>query len=119
MDQIASHSSWTPESDDGLRAAELAEELLGVSSSGGKTAKGDSDKAQARRMSNKELRSRVNRLRLEKEFATLSKETRPGTKPVQIDKAVKALGTVAAVTGSALTIYKNVNKAMEIASKVK
>lgn len=60
-----------------------------------------------RRMSNKELQSRVKRLELEKKFKDLSPKPETG---FTIDKAVKTLGTVATVTTSAYTIYKNLDK---------
>lgn len=62
--------------------------------------------AKPRRMSNKEITSRVKRLKLEKELAQLT--AKPETKS-NIEKLVKAAGTVAALTGSAKSIYENVN----------
>ena len=69
-----------------------------------------------RRMSNKELTARVKRLRLEKEFRELT--AKPKT-PSKIEQAVKAAGTVAALTGSAYTIYKNIDGIMKLANTAK
>lgn len=75
----------------------------------------DYDEPPRRRMSNKELNARVKRLRLEQEYAKLT--ARPNT-PSRIEQAVKVAGTIAAVSGTALTIYKNMNEISKIAKKV-
>lgn len=67
-----------------------------------------------RRMSNKELNARLKRLRMEAEFNRLSN---PIDTRTAIDTTAKAVTTIAALTGGALTIYNNVNKAVEIAKK--
>lgn len=61
-----------------------------------------------RRMSNKELTSRVKRLKLEQEYAKLTEVPRPKTVS-KVEKLVKTAGTIAALSGSAATIYKNLN----------
>lgn len=71
-----------------------------------------------RRMSNKELSSRVKRLKLEQEYAKLTEVPKPKTVS-KVEKMVKAAGTVAALSGSALTIYKNLNELGVISSKAK
>lgn len=60
-----------------------------------------------RRMSNKELQARIKRLKLEKEFAQL---TASPSKTSRVDKLVKGAGTIAALSTSAVTIYKNMDK---------
>ena len=60
-----------------------------------------------RRMSNKELQARIKRLKLEKEFAQL---TASPPKTSRVEKLVKGAGTVAALSTSAITIYKNMDK---------
>lgn len=65
-----------------------------------------------RRMSNKELQSRIKRLEMEKKFSDLN--TPPKTKS-NIEKAVKTLGTVAAISTSAYTIYNNMDKISQLA----
>ena len=60
-----------------------------------------------RRMSNKELQARIKRLKLEKEFAQL---TASPPKTSRVEKLVKTAGTIAALSGSAVTIYKNMDK---------
>lgn len=64
-----------------------------------------------RRMSNKELQARIKRLKLEKEFAQL---TASPPKTSRVEKLVKGAGTVAALTASAATIYKNMEKMSKI-----
>lgn len=70
-----------------------------------------------RRMSNKELTSRVKRLKLEQEYSKLTEVPQPKTVS-KVEKLVKTAGTVAALSGSALTIYKNLNE-LGILSKAK
>ena len=64
-----------------------------------------------RRMSNKELQARIKRLKLEKEFAQL---TASPPKTSRVEKLVKGAGTIAALSGSAVTIYKNMDKIAKI-----
>lgn len=70
-----------------------------------------------RRMSKKELQARVNRLKLEQELARLEAANMPAKKS-RVEQLVKTAGTVAALTGSAYTIYKNIDNIMKIAKKV-
>lgn len=70
-----------------------------------------------RRMSKKELQARVNRLKLEQELARLEAANIPAKKS-RVEQLVKTAGTVAALTGSAYTIYKNLDNIMKIAKKV-
>lgn len=60
-----------------------------------------------RRMSNKELTARVKRLKLEEDYKKLTAQPKTVSK---VEKLVKTAGTVAALSGSALTIYKNLNE---------
>lgn len=60
-----------------------------------------------RRMSNKELQARIKRLKMEKEYAQL---TASPPKTSRVEKLVKGAGTVAALSTSAVTIYKNMDK---------
>ena len=64
-----------------------------------------------RRMSNKELQARIKRLKLEKEFAQL---TASPPKTSRVEKLVKGAGTIAALSTSAVTIYKNMDKIAKI-----
>ena len=64
-----------------------------------------------RRMSNKELQARIKRLKMEKEYAQL---TASPPKTSRVEKLVKGAGTVAALTTSAATIYKNMDKIAKI-----
>lgn len=72
-------------------------------------------------MSDAELRSRLNRLQMEKQYNQLSgNDVRRGKDFV--NKTIKAAGTVATVTTTALTIYNNYDKIKKIVgdmSKVK
>lgn len=70
-----------------------------------------------RRMSKKELQARVNRLKLEQELARLEAANTPAKKS-RVEQLVKTAGTVAALTGSAYTIYKNLDNIMKLAKKV-
>nr|DAT35288.1 MAG TPA: hypothetical protein [Caudoviricetes sp.] len=61
-----------------------------------------------RRMSNKELKARINRLKLEQEYAKLTEIPQPKSTP-KIEKLVKTAGNIAQLSSSAATIYKNLN----------
>lgn len=61
-----------------------------------------------RRMSNKELTSRLKRIKLEQEYKKLTEVPKPQTVS-KIEKFVKTAGTVATLSSSAATIYKNLN----------
>lgn len=71
-----------------------------------------------RRMSNKELTARIKRLELEQKYAKLTEVPQPKTVS-KIDKLVKTAGTVATLSGSAATIYKNLNDLGVISKKSK
>lgn len=62
-----------------------------------------------RRMSNRELTARVKRLRLEKEYASLTQVAKPATVS-KIDRLVKTADNVSKLTSSAATIYKNLEQ---------
>ena len=64
-----------------------------------------------RRMSNKELQSRIKRLKMEKEYAQL---TASPPKTSKIDQLVKGAGTIATLSTSALVIYNNMDKIAKI-----
>jgi len=67
-----------------------------------------SSKNQNRRMSNKELTARVKRLKLEQEYIKLTTPEQKATKS-KIEKFVSTMDTVAKLSGTANTIYKNLN----------
>ena len=72
-------------------------------------------------MSDAELRSRLNRLQMEKQYNQLSGND-VGRGKDFVNKTIKAAGTVATVTTTALTIYNNYDKIKKIIgdlSKVK
>ena len=73
--------------------------------------------AKPRRMSKKELQARVNRLKLEQELARLETD-RVTVHKRRVEQLVKTAGTVATLTGSAYTIYKNIDNIMKLAKKV-
>lgn len=75
-----------------------------------------SQSVKKRRMTNKEITSRVKRLKLEQEYAKLTERPKTASK---VEKMVKAAGTVATLSGSALTIYKNMNELADIVGKAK
>lgn len=66
-----------------------------------------------RRMSKKELQARVNRLKLEDELSRLEAAKAPVNKS-RLEQLAKTAGTVAALSGSAYTIYKNIDKMMKL-----
>lgn len=70
-----------------------------------------------RRMSKKELQARVNRLKLEEELSRLEAARMPAQKS-RLEQLAKTAGTVAALTGSAYTIYKNMDKIMKLSKGI-
>lgn len=70
-----------------------------------------------RRMSKKELQARVNRLKLEEELSRLEAARMPAQKS-RLEQLAKTAGTVAALTGSAYTIYKNIDKIMKLSKGI-
>ena len=76
------------------------------------TASNSSEQApKKRRMSNKELQARIKRLKMEKEYAQLIASP---PKTSRVEKLIKGAGTVAALTASAATIYKNMEKMAKV-----
>ena len=71
-------------------------------------------KVKVAKMTDSEIEQRISRLRLENELDRLTKQ---GTKE-RIEYVVRNLGSVATATGTAITIYNNLDKIMDIAKKV-
>lgn len=71
-----------------------------------------------RRMSNKELQSRVKRMKLEKQYRELTDELIPKEKS-KIEKLISTAETVSKLSTSALLIYKNLNQFAELSAKKK
>lgn len=69
-----------------------------------------------RRMSNRELQARINRLRLEQELSRLESINAPEKKN-RVEQLVKAAGTIATITGSVYTTYNNIDKIMKLARR--
>ena len=67
-------------------------------------------------MSDAELRSRINRLEMEKKYTQLSTE-RINKGKAYVNKSMKALGTVAALTTTAINVYNNMDKIKMIINK--
>ena len=67
-------------------------------------------------MSDTELRNRLNRLQMERQYSQLSQSSVSKGKEYA-QKIIKAGTTVATVTTTALTIYKNVGKIKDILEK--
>ena len=93
----------------------------GKSSSSKKTTSDDSHEdykkahsgKSVRSMSDAELRSKLNRLQMERQYSQLSKsDVNRGKK--YLDTVIKAGTTVATVTSTALTIYNNIDKIRKI-----
>ena len=68
-----------------------------------------------KRLSDAELRAVVNRMRLEREYADLTYRASSRSK---VESVVRTIGTVAALTTSAVKIYENLNKLSKIAKMV-
>jgi GNAT superfamily N-acetyltransferase len=64
-------------------------------------------------MSDAELRNRLNRLQMERQYSQLSADNVSKGKEY-VQKTIKAATTIAAVTTTALTLYNNVNKIKSI-----
>ncbi len=64
-------------------------------------------------MSDAELRSKLNRLQMERQYSQLSKSNVNRGKKY-LDTVIKAGTTVATVTSTALTIYNNIDKIRKI-----
>ncbi len=64
-------------------------------------------------MSDAELRSKLNRLQMERQYSQLSKSAVNRGKKY-LDTVIKAGTTVATVTSTALTIYNNIDKIRKI-----
>lgn len=64
-------------------------------------------------MSDAELRTRLNRLQMEKQYNSLTPSNTKRGKEF-VDKAIKTATTVATVTSTALTIYNNYDKIKKI-----
>lgn len=63
-------------------------------------------------MSDAELRDRINRMQLEQQYNQLNDYSKKGKS--QVDKIVKAGTTVATLSGTAITIYNNIDKIKKI-----
>ena len=68
-----------------------------------------------RELSDEELRVVINRMRLEREYADLQYRSSSRSK---VESVVRTIGTVAALTTSAVKIYENLNKISKIAKMV-
>ncbi len=87
----------------------------GASSSTSKTKK-TSTQDKIKKMSDDELRKKINRLQMEKQYSQLtSSDVNKGKAYAQ--KALKAATTVATVTSTGLTIYNNADKIKKIIEK--
>ena len=71
-----------------------------------------------RRMSNKELQSRVRRMKLEQQYRDLTNDLTPKKKS-KIEKIISTEDTVSKLSSSALSIYKNLNQFAELSAKKK
>ena len=88
------------------------------SSKKGKKKKASGQPQQQRRMSNKELQSRVKRMKLEKQYRELTSELIPKEKS-KIEKLISTAETVSKLSSSGLIIYKNLNQLAELSAKKK
>lgn len=68
-------------------------------------------------MSDKELKDRLNRLNMEKQYNQLTVSNTSKGKAF-IDEVIKGGATIAAATGTVLTIYNNADKIANVVKKV-
>ena len=68
-----------------------------------------------RELSDEELRAVVNRMRLEREYADLTYRASSRSK---VESVVRTIGTVAALTTSAVKIYNNLNTICKVVKAV-
>ena len=73
-------------------------------------------KKNVREMSDAELRSRLNRLQMEQNYAKLSASDKKSGKRYA-DSLIKVGTTVATITSTGLTIYSNIDKIKKIINK--
>ena len=83
-----------------------------------KKASRQSQQQPKRRMSNKELQSRVRRMKLEQQYRDLTNDLTPKKKS-KMEKLISTADTVSKLSSSALTIYKNLNQFAELSAKKK
>jgi hypothetical protein len=67
-------------------------------------------------MSDAELRARINRIQMEQQYAKLNPST-AARGQAGVSAALKTMGSIAATTGTILTIYNNVDKISKILNK--
>lgn len=75
------------------------------------------DLLDAKRMNQRELQERVNKLRLEHEYVRLN-STKYNDTRAKVDNAVSTMTKISAATGTALLIYNNIDKIIKIGSKL-
>lgn len=75
------------------------------------------DLQDAKKMSQRELQERVNKLRLEHEYVRLN-STKYNDTRTKVDNAVSTMTKISAATGTALLIYNNMDKIIKIGSKL-
>ena len=75
------------------------------------------DLLDAKRMNQRELQERVNKLRLEHEYVRLN-STKYNDTRAKVDSAVSTMTKISAATGTALLIYNNMDKIIKIGSKL-
>ena len=83
-----------------------------------KKASRQSQQQPKRRMSNKELQSRVRRMKLEQQYRDLTNDLTPKTKS-KMEKLVSTTVTISKLSTSALAIYKALNQFAELSAKNK
>lgn len=68
-------------------------------------------------MSDAELKDRINRMQMEQQYNQLNNYSKQGK--IQVDKIVKAGTTIATLSGTAITIYNNIDKIKKIVDGLK
>lgn len=75
------------------------------------------DLQDAKKMNQRELQEKVNKLRLEHEYVRLNSTKYNDTRS-KVDNVVSTMNKISVATGTALVIYKNMDKIIKIGSKL-
>ena len=83
-----------------------------------KAANEDNKKDDIKNMTDEELRKKVNRLQMERQYSQLTNDTKKVNKGKQfVSKVMKTGATITAATTTAITLYNNAEKVKSIISK--
>lgn len=72
---------------------------------------------EARTLSDEELRSRINRMNAEKQYVNLVNERNVSSGQRRVKQLLKTMGSVATATSTALTLYSNSERIINLVEK--